>query len=196
MPAFHACGRLALVAGRRFAFTTHAFPASPPPSPRAALKKKKPKTADGGKPVPTAAASPKARAKSPAARGAGTAKPPSKSLSAAAAALGAPAAPGDRAVGLVVGPVPGGVSGSSDYCVCHSSDEGFMVECSDGTGGCGGWFHPECCNLELTPEQRQKSEWCVFLLCVVCVCVVVCGGLGGREEEIHRCRDSRMAREE
>lgn len=57
-----------------------------------------------------------------------------------------------------VGPVPGGVSGSSIYCVCHSSDEGFMVECSDGTGGCGGWFHPECCNLELSPEQRQKSE--------------------------------------
>lgn len=57
-----------------------------------------------------------------------------------------------------VAPVPGGVSGSSIYCVCHSSDEGFMVECSDGTGGCGGWFHPECCNLELSPEQRQKSE--------------------------------------
>lgn len=33
-----------------------------------------------------------------------------------------------------------------------------MVECSDGTGGCGGWFHPECCNLELSAEQRQKSE--------------------------------------
>ncbi|CAN0453009.1 unnamed protein product, partial [Laminaria digitata] len=58
----------------------------------------------------------------------------------------------------IVGPVPGGISGSSIYCVCHSSDEGFMVECSDGTGGCGGWFHPECCNLELSAEQRQKSE--------------------------------------
>lgn len=57
-----------------------------------------------------------------------------------------------------MGPVRGGVAGSSIYCVCHSSDEGFMVECSDGTGGCGGWFHPECCNLELSPEQRQKSE--------------------------------------
>ncbi|CAM9997619.1 unnamed protein product, partial [Hapterophycus canaliculatus] len=50
------------------------------------------------------------------------------------------------------------------YCVCHSSDEGFMVECSDGTGGCGGWFHPECCNLELSPEQRQKSESCLWQL--------------------------------
>lgn len=63
----------------------------------------------------------------------------------------------------MVGSVPGGIPGSSIYCVCHSSDEGFMVECSDGTGGCGGWFHPECCNLELTPEQRQKSEQCAFL---------------------------------
>lgn len=34
-----------------------------------------------------------------------------------------------------------------------------MVECSDGTGGCGGWFHPGCCNLELSPEQRQASEY-------------------------------------
>ena len=58
----------------------------------------------------------------------------------------------------MVGPVPGGVPGSSIYCVCHSSDEGFMVECSDGTGGCGGWFHPECCNLQLSPEQMEKSE--------------------------------------
>ncbi|CAM9834851.1 unnamed protein product, partial [Scytosiphon promiscuus] len=69
-----------------------------------------------------------------------------------------------------VGPVPGGVSGSSIYCVCHSSDEGFMVECSDGTGGCGGWFHPECCNLELSPEQRQKNALKKFkFVCSLCV---------------------------
>lgn len=74
---------------------------------------------------------------------------------------------------------PGGTAGSSIYCVCHSSDEGFMVECSDGTGGCGGWFHPECCNLELSEEQRRKSErrgvfhepprYSVF--CLVCLLV-------------------------
>eukprot|EP00903_Cladosiphon_okamuranus_P007802 g7551.t1 len=69
-----------------------------------------------------------------------------------------------------VGPVPGGVAGSSIYCVCHSSDEGFMVECSDGTGGCGGWFHPECCNLELSPEQRQKNALKKYkFVCSLCV---------------------------
>lgn len=53
----------------------------------------------------------------------------------------------------------GGEAGKGSlYCVCHDTDEGFMVECSDGTGGCGGWFHPECCNLDLSEEQRKKSE--------------------------------------
>ncbi|CAM9583900.1 unnamed protein product, partial [Sphacelaria rigidula] len=51
------------------------------------------------------------------------------------------------------GAAAGAGAGASQYCVCHSSNEGFMVECSDGTGGCGGWFHPECCNLILTEEQ-------------------------------------------
>ncbi|CAN0150637.1 unnamed protein product [Ascophyllum nodosum] len=70
----------------------------------------------------------------------------------------------------MVGPVPGGVPGSSIYCVCHSSDEGFMVECSDGTGGCGGWFHPECCNLQLSPEQMEKSAMKKFkFVCSLCV---------------------------
>lgn len=140
-------GRLYL--GNASLFVINAF--LPPLSPHVSsylLRKPKAKATGGanraGDPASATPSPAKGRAKSPAARGK-AATPGGKGRKAAA-------------VSPSVGPVPGGISGSSIYCVCHSSDEGFMVECSDGTGGCGGWFHPQCCNLELTPEQMQKSE--------------------------------------
>lgn len=29
-------------------------------------------------------------------------------------------------------------------CVCGDEEDGFYVQCTNGTGGCNGWVHPEC----------------------------------------------------
>lgn len=33
---------------------------------------------------------------------------------------------------------------SKQLCVCGDEEGGFYVQCTNGTGGCNGWVHPEC----------------------------------------------------
>jgi hypothetical protein len=55
------------------------------------------------------------------------------------------------------------------YCLCDNvGGSGFMIECSDGTGGCNGWFHPQCCGLELTQEVIDKITEYSFT-CSLCI---------------------------
>lgn len=55
------------------------------------------------------------------------------------------------------------------YCLCDNiGGSGFMIECSDGSGGCNGWFHPQCCGLELTKEVIDKITEYSFT-CSLCI---------------------------
>jgi superfamily II DNA or RNA helicase len=57
--------------------------------------------------------------------------------------------------------------GETLYCVCRSHDEGFMIECSDGTSGCNGWFHPGCCGLDVS--QGDEDALGLQYVCSLCV---------------------------
>lgn len=61
------------------------------------------------------------------------------------------------------------VTDTTVYCLCDNvGGSGFMIECSDGTGGCNGWFHPQCCGLELTQEVIDKITEYSFT-CSLCI---------------------------
>lgn len=53
------------------------------------------------------------------------------------------------------------------YCICQLKDDnGLMIECIRGVGGCNGWVHPKCCGLILTNEEVESMPNC--FVCPLC----------------------------